>query len=130
MSTEPDYNFNEPVSATAPAGPSLHLPFALVTSALAIFMFAQTINIFFNQKNLRENREQLNQGKIQLADAYRNRQPMVEDSTKIQKRLHDMLVDLLLLAKTDEDAKAIVTKFNIQLPSTPETPAPAAAPAP
>lgn len=122
MSTEPDYNFEAAV--TTPAGPSLHLPFALLTSALAVVMFAQTINAFNTRSALREGKDQLIQGKAQLVDLQRSRETAVKQSEELQKKLQDLVLDLLLLAKTDEDAKTIVTKYNIQQ----NTPAGGAAP--
>ncbi len=129
MSTEPDYNFNE--TASTEAGPTLHLPFALLTTAVAILLLAQTIGTFHNRTNLREGKSQLIQGKAQLAEAYRNREPVVKQSADLQKKLQELVLDLLLLAKTDEEAKAIVAKYNIQQ-QTPAsgTEAPAPAPAP
>jgi hypothetical protein len=128
MSTEPDYNFNETASPE-PAGPSLHLPFALLASALAVVLFAQTVSTFNTRSNLREGRVQLVQGQAQLAEAVRNREPVVKQSAELQKKLQDLVLDLLLLAKTDEDAKAIVAKYNIQQ-NTPAAGGEAPAPAP
>ena len=127
MSTEPDYNFNEP--AASGAGPSLQLPFALLACTVAVFMFAQTVGIFFNRTNLRENKEQLIDGKAQLAKLYKSKEPQVAQAQEIQKKLNDLVLDLLLLAKTDKDAQGIVTKYNIvNNPGTGgETPAPAPA---
>ena len=96
MSTESDYN-----------SPSLHLPFALLTVALAVVMLAQTTATFKQRTALRDT-------KAQLADAYRNREPLVKQSGEIQQKLEGMVLDLLKLAQTDEDAKAIVAKYNIQ----------------
>ncbi len=130
MSSEPDYNFNE-TTATVSTGPSLHLPFALLTSAVAIVLLAQTIATFHTRSNLREGKEQLIQGKAQLAEAYRTREPVVKQSADLQAKLQELVLDLLLLAKTDEEARAIVTKYNIQqqAPAAPaEAPAPAPAP--
>jgi hypothetical protein len=127
MSTEPDYNFNDPAvpADLTTGGPSLHLPFALLCVALAVVMITQTANTFKVRSSLRE-------GKAQLADAYRNREPAVKQSAELQAKLQAMILDLLLLAKTDKDAQDIVTKYNIQQAApagaTPETPA--AAPAP
>ncbi len=111
MSTEPDYNFNEP--AASGAGPSLQLPFALLACTVAVFMFAQTVGIFFNRTNLRENKEQLVDGKAQLVKLFKSKEPQVTQAQEIQKKLNDLVLDLLLLAKTDKDAQAIVTKYNI-----------------
>jgi len=106
MSSESDYNFNE----TAPAmssGSTLHLPFALLCAALAVVLINQTANTFKQRTALRE-------GKAQLIDAYKNREPLVKQSAELQKKLQDLVLDLMLLAKTDEEAKAIITKYNIQ----------------
>lgn len=124
MSSEPDYNFNEPAtgSNSGSSGLSLQLPFALLSTALAVVMITQTTNTFKQRSALRD-------GKAQLADAYRNREPVVKQSGELQKKLQDMVLDLLILAKTDEDAKTIVTKYNIQqnapAPVAPDAAAPA-----
>lgn len=125
MSSEPDYNFNEPASAEAAGGFSLHLPFALLTVAVAIIMFTQTANAFKAKSSLRD-------GKTQLTDALQKRDTLVKQSEDVQKKLEAMVLDLLLLAKTDEDAKAIVGKYNIQqgapngAPAAPSAETPAA----
>lgn len=119
MSSESDYNFNEPATS-ASSGFSLHLPFALLSAALAVVLINQTANTFKQRTALRE-------GKAQLIDAYKNREPLVKQSAELQKKLQDLVLDLLLLAKTDEDAKAIATKYNIQqsAPAGADAPAPA-----
>jgi hypothetical protein len=114
MSTEPDYNFNEPATESSTAAPAYHLPLALISSALAVFLFAQTSNAIFTRDNLKEAKTQVLKNKADLADAYHNREPVVKQAMDIQKKLQDMLMDLLLLSKTDDEAKAIVTKYNIQ----------------
>jgi hypothetical protein len=126
MSTEPDYNFNDPaVVSDAPSahGSSILLPFALLSAALAVVMVTQTVNTFKARTTLRE-------GKAQLSDAYRTREPVVKQSAELQKKLQDLVLDLLLLSQTDEDAKAIVTKYNIQQNAPGGAPAAAPAPAP
>jgi len=125
MSTEPDYNFNDPVvpsDSGSTQGSSILLPFALLTAALAVVMLTQTVNTFKTRTGLRD-------GKAQLADAYRLREPVVKQSAELQKKLQDLVLDLLLLAKTDEDAKTIVGKYNIQQ-NAPGAEGPAPAPAP
>jgi hypothetical protein len=121
MSSESDYNFNEP-APTVSSGPSLHLPFALLCAALAVVLVNQTTNTFKQRTALRE-------GKAQLIDAYKNREPLVKQSADLQKKLQDLVLDLMLLAKTDEEAKAIITKYNIQQ-NTPAAGGEAPAPAP
>ena len=51
---------------------------------------------------------------------------MVDQSRRVQAGLQKFARDLIEVAKTDEDAKAIVTKYGISVTN----PAPAAAPAP
>ncbi|MDR3402104.1 MAG: hypothetical protein P4L99_06355 [Chthoniobacter sp.] len=125
MSTEPDYNFNPP-SAPGSNGVSILLPFALLSAAIAVVMVAQTVNIFKARTSLRD-------GKTQLADAYQKRLTLVKQSQDVQQKLQALVLDLLLLAKTDDEAKAIVQKYNIQQNGTPSAseaaPAPAAEPA-
>ena len=122
MSSEPDYNFNQPAASTNSDGFSLQLPFALLSAAIAIIMVAQTVNIFKARNSLRD-------GKTQLADAYRNREALVKQSGEIQQKLQALILDLLILAKTDEDAKAIVAKYGIQQNGTATAPAGTPAPA-
>jgi hypothetical protein len=112
MSTESNYPFNEtskPASSGSAeaSGPSIQLPFALLTAALAVVMVTQTANVFKQRTSLRE-------GKAQLIEAYKNREPMVKQSAELQAKLQAMVLDLLILGKTDDDAKAIISKYNIQ----------------
>jgi hypothetical protein len=123
MSSEPDYNFNPP--APVQEGISLHLPFALLSAAIAVVMIAQTASVFKQRKALGE-------GKVQLTEAIRNRESAVKASGDLQQKLQAIVLDLLLLSKTDDDAKKIVTKYNIQQNGAATPPAeatPAAAPA-
>jgi septal ring factor EnvC (AmiA/AmiB activator) len=127
MNSEVEYSYAEP----APSGPSLHLPFALLSSALALVMISQTIGTMNQKSDLREGRTQLGENSQKLAEAITKRQPLVAQSQQLKQKLNEMIMDILTLAKTDEDAKAIVTKYNIQqnLPASgdaaPAAPAPA-----
>lgn len=106
MSSEPDYNFNQPAVANA-EGLSLQIPFALLTLAIAVVMIAQTWNAFKVRTALRDN-------KAQAIELVHKREGLVNQSRDIQKKLEKLVLDLLVLAKTDDDAKAIVQKYNIQ----------------
>ena len=121
MSSDPDYNFNQPAVSANSNGFSLQLPFALLTAAIAVVMVAQTVNTFKAKNSLRD-------GKVQLTEAYNSRIAMVKQSKDIQEKLQALILDLLLLAKTDPDAQQIVSKYNIQQNGA--ATAPAAAPAP
>lgn len=121
MSSEPDYNFNQSAASANSDGFSLQLPFALLAAAIAVVMVAQTVNTFKARNSLRD-------GKTQLAEAYHSREAMVKQSKEIQDKLQALILDLLMLAQTDPDAKQIVSKYNIQQNGA--ATAPAAAPAP
>jgi len=56
----------------------------------------------------------LKEGKAKLTEAYTSRQTLVKQSQELQQKLQALVLDLLLLAKTDDEAKAIVQKFGIQ----------------
>lgn len=133
MNTEADYSYAEP----APSGPTLHLPFALLSSALALVMISQTVGVFHQKDDLKDGKIQLNDSAAQLSeslakhtDAVAKREPLVKQTGDLKKKLNDMIMDILILAKTDEDAKAIVGKYNIQqnLPSSGGEAAPTGAP--
>ncbi len=110
MNTDADYSYAEP----APSGPSIQLPFALLSSALALVMVAQTLGVFRQKTALKEGMEQLTESVAKHADAVGKRKPLVDQSSELKKKLNEMIMDLLLLGKTDEDAKAIISKYNIQ----------------
>ncbi len=81
-------------------------------SILFIFAWEVRINML-----TRESAQQLQQQQVTL----------VEQSTKVQAGLEKLVRGLVDLAKTDEEAKKLVTKFGIKLnnPSVPtSTPAP------
>lgn len=123
MSSDPDYNFNQPAASANSNGFSLQLPFALLSAAIAVVMVAQTVNTFKARNSLRD-------GKVQLSEAYNSRLAMVKQSKEIQEKLQALILDLLMLAQTDPDAKQIVAKYNIQQNGSATAPVPAAAPAP
>ena len=121
MKPESDFSFSEPPVETArSAEPSLQIPFALLACAIAVLMIAQTVSTF-------KQRSALQEGHVQLAEAYKQREKLVTDSRVIQSKLQDLIMELLILSKTDDEAKQIVAKYNIQ--QNGQAPAPAEAPA-
>ncbi|HEY3899446.1 MAG TPA: hypothetical protein VGM54_12570 [Chthoniobacter sp.] len=109
MSTEPDYNFNQPAQASSSTSEngSLHLPFALLLVAIAIIFVQQTVTSF-------KMKTSLNETKVALEKAIDNQKPALTQSGEVEKKLSSMIEDLLILAKTDDQAKAIVNKYGIQ----------------
>jgi hypothetical protein len=57
----------------------------------------------------------LNENKTQLSAAVTSQAQGVQQANAVEQKLTSMVEDLLLLAKTDEAAKAIVGKYGIQL---------------
>jgi len=49
-----------------------------------------------------------------LAEIYAQHDPLVKQSVELQEKLTALAKDLLDLAKTDQDAREIVRKYNIQ----------------
>ena len=121
MSSPSDYNYHQAPAQAADSN-SLQLPFALLSTAIAIVLVAQTVNVF-------KARSALHDGEAQLADFYRNREGLVKQSGDVQQKLQNLALDLLLLSKTDDDAKAIIGKYNIQQTGNTAPAAPVPAPA-
>jgi hypothetical protein len=107
MSTEPDYNFNQPAQTSSSENGSLHLPFALLLVAIAILFVQQTVTSFKMKTSLNDTKEA-------LAKAIESQKPAIAQAGEVEKKLSSMVEDLLILAKTDEQAKAIVQKYGIQ----------------
>ncbi len=59
-----------------------------------------------------------------LGEAYAQREPVVKQSNELQAKIQAVANDLLDLAKTDPDARAITRKYNIQQPAAPSGGAP------
>jgi hypothetical protein len=107
MSTEPDYNFNQPSQNSGTDNGSLLLPFALLMVAIAI-LFVQNTVAAFKMKG------SLNDTKVAYTNAIANQAPGLQQASEYEKKLSTMVEDLLILAKTDDQAKAIVNKYGIQ----------------
>ena len=105
--SDADYSYAEPAPAYAPSSPSILWPFALLSCAVAMIMIIQTQGVFRQKSALQE-------GKLQLADTVTKREPAIKQVAEIKTKANAMIIDLLILGKTDEDAKAIIAKYNIQ----------------
>jgi hypothetical protein len=118
MKPESDFSLSEPPVETPvrSAEPSLQFPFALLTCAIAVLMIAQTVSTF-------KQRSALEEGHVQLTDAFKKREAVVKQSVDLQTKLQDLIMDLLILSKTDDEARQIVGKYNIQQQGQPSAPA-------
>ena len=119
MSTEPDYNFNQPASSSSTSeNGSLHLPFMLLLVAIAIIFIQQTVTSF-------KMRTSLSDTKVAIEKAIESQKPARAQADEVEKKLSSMIEDLLILAKTDDQAKAIIQKLGIQYNPNAATSAPA-----
>lgn len=83
------------------------IPIAVIGASL-IAMFTWQISGILSQSDL------YRETKARYAEALQKGEEPVRQSKETQKKLQDILTDLLELAKTDEKAKAIQTKYGIQ----------------
>jgi hypothetical protein len=104
------------------SGPeNIHLPLALLALAFAIFLFAQISSLGQNGRSMRWQAENLDRQIGSLVESEKNlgnlvkqRESLVEQSQQVQARYTEMLTDLIKLAETDADARAVVDKYKIQ----------------
>jgi hypothetical protein len=87
---------------------SAFLPLTLVSASLLIILSWQIYLSLQTRSNARAQFEQ--------------RKQLVEQSTKVQGGLENLLNDLLTLAETDKDAKAVVDKYQIRRNAPPSAP--------
>ncbi len=104
----------------SPAAPACSpvIPILVLGASLLVILIWQIANIRSQSTSMAE-------AKKQFADAIEKREVAVKQSVDLQGKLQALAMDLIELGKTDEKAKAIVAKYNIQ-----QTIPPAAAPAP
>jgi len=109
-------------SDSTSSGGKSFLPIVLISLSLICFFLWQL-------KIISQNRDNLNTNKQKLDEFVAQNIPRLDDQVKkaeqIQSGLEKLVLDLLELAKTDNDAKAIVTKYNIQQNGPAASPAPA-----
>ena len=115
-----DYTTEDSATQSSGAG-NIHLPLALLALAFAIFLFAQISSLGQNGRSMRWQTENLDRQIGSLVESEKNlgnlvkqRESLVEQSQQVQARYTEMLTDLIKLAETDPDARAVVEKYKIQ----------------
>ena len=127
-------NTDHPSSTT----PSVHIPVALLALAIAVLLASQigaagqSARIMkWQQSTVEKQIEALKTADKELATEITAREASVKQSGELKNQLQALLTDLIELANTDEDAKRVIQKYNIQratAPAASATPAPAATP--
>ena len=106
---------------TQPRSLSIHFPVALLSFAIAIFLFSQigaasrtSETIKWQLENGDKGLTQLKDAQKQFADSAAQRDAAVKQADAVMKQYTALFKDVLELAKTDDDAKKIVEKWKIQ----------------
>jgi len=94
---------NDQIQTEKPANP--FLPIALVALSLICILGQNFLGMHDQQKALQQLKDQ--------------QTPTVEQSRQVQMRFQKMMMDLLQLAQTDNEAKQIVTKYGIAVQPPP-----------
>lgn len=125
-----DEYIDENLSAKDNSSASAHLPLALLAFAFSVFLFAQISSLGQNGRSMRWQSENLDRQIASLVEADKNlggllkqREGIVEQSKQIQARYTEMLSDVLKLAETDADTRAVVEKYKIQRQQNQQAPA-------
>ena len=87
--------------------PGLFIPFILLAASVLLFLIWQVTNV-------QSQRSGLETARMQIVEAIRAREPQVEESIQINNRFEAFAIDLLELARTNENAQAIVKRHDIQ----------------
>jgi cell shape-determining protein MreC len=114
--------------------PSAHLPIALLALAIAILLASQigaagqSARIMrWQMSTIEKQIETLKNLDNQLVTEIATREASVKQSGELKNQLQSLLTDLIELSTTDEDAKRVIQKYNIQRTQPPAATTPAAA---
>jgi len=113
------------------SGALAQLDFAMpvLAAALVLFLFSQVLALRQNASALTwrarsldlqtENIKSVRDNTISLL---KQRELLVNEGQRLSTSYNELFTDLLKLAKTDGDARAVVEKFNIKIATPPATP--------
>jgi len=126
MATEPmeDYD-NELPSETPSLLGNAHLLIGLLALAFSIFLFAQISANGQASRSMNWRHNTMDRQLVSIVDSekrfeelIKQRETLVQQAQQVQTSYTEMLNDLLKLAETDKDAKAVVEKYRIQRQDT------------
>jgi hypothetical protein len=132
-------DYENPVAgeASTSALSNIHLPAAILALAVCVFLFTQISNlgqasrsITWQSGNLDRQLTSLAEQESRFNELIKQRETLVQQSQQVQTRYTDMLNDLLTIADSDEDARAVVDKYRIQRQQKPDAEASAEPAAP
>lgn len=125
-----DYDNELPAETPSLVG-NTHLLIALLALAFSIFLFAQISSNGQASRTMNWRNDTLDRQLVSAVETekrfeelIKQREALVQQAQQVQSRYTEMLNDLLKLAATDKDARAVVEKYRIQRqePAQPATP--------
>lgn len=127
----------EPVSHSSDSSLSAHVPIALLSIAICIFLFVQirqngatSDTLKINIDNAKTNYDQLVDNEKRMKEMNAKNEPVMKQAKALFEEQQKFLNSVLELAKDDDNAKRVVAAHGIQKTGGEESAAPAATPAP
>lgn len=121
-----DYNDPAPESSPSIVG-NIQLLIAILALAFSIFLFAQISANGQSSRSMKWRYDTMDRqltstidSENRFAELIKQREASVQQAQQVQARYTEMLNDLLKLAQTDDDAKAVVEKYRIQRQDPPQ----------
>lgn len=94
--------------------PVIGIAFVLFLLSQILALRQNAASMTWRIRNLDLQAESLKSVRNNSAALFQKRQILVKDSQRVSENYNALLVDLLKLAETDRDARAVVEKFNIK----------------
>jgi hypothetical protein len=121
-----DYNDPAPENSTSLVG-NIQLLIAILALAFSVFLFAQISANGQSSRSMKWRYDTMDRqltstidSENRFAELIKQREASVQQAQQVQARYTEMLNDLLKLAQTDDDAKAVVEKYRIQRQDPPQ----------
>jgi len=119
-----DYDNELPAETPSLLG-NTHLLIGLLALAFSIFLFAQISANGQASRSMNWRHNTMDRQLVSIVDSekrfeelIKQRETLVQQAQQVQTSYTEMLNDLLKLAETDKDAKAVVEKYRIQRQDT------------
>lgn len=107
----------------------LDLTLPVLAVAFVLFLFSQVLalrqnagSLAWQSLNLKRQTESLQGVRDNVAGLVQQRQTLVDQSQRVTSSYNELLNDLINLAKTDKDARAVVEKFHIKSAASAQPP--------
>lgn len=116
-----DFDDKLPEESSSSLIGNTHLLVALLALAFSVFLFAQISSNGQASRTIKWRSENLDRQLVasedtekRFAELLKQRETLVQQAQQVQGNFTNILNDLLKLAETDKDARAVVEKYRIQ----------------